>query len=124
VLWGTGTPRREFLYSDDDADACVFLMNLLDETFRSVLGPESSVPNASPPLINIGCGQDQTIRELAEVTQEVVGFDGEMQWDHTKPDGTPRKLLDVSKLGAFGWRPKVVLKDGVRSAYKEYLTRS
>ncbi len=123
VLWGTGKPRREFLYSDDAADACVFLMNLPDETFRSVLGPESSGPNASPPLINIGCGQDQTIKELADTVRKVVGYEGDVTWDSSKPDGTPRKLLDVTRLGALGWQPSTRLKTGLAKAYGEYLSR-
>ncbi len=124
LLWGSGKPRREFLYSDDAADACVFLLNLPDQAFDSVLSPESSVQggHSSPPLINIGCGQDQTIRELAEVTQEVVGFDGQIEWDHTKPDGTPRKLLDVTRLDALGWKPSVGLAEGITKAYSDYLS--
>jgi len=123
VLWGTGTPRREFLYSDDAADACVFLMNLPDETFRSVLGPESSVQGdySSPPLINIGCGQDQTIRELAEAVRKVVGYEGDVTWDSSKPDGTPRKLLDVTRLGALGWKSSIGLAEGITKAYEDYL---
>ena len=99
VLWGTGQPRREFLYSDDAADACVFLMNLPDQAFDSVLSSESSVQGdySSPPLINIGCGQDRTIRELAEAVRKVVGYEGDVTWDNSKPDGTPRKLLDVTR---------------------------
>jgi GDP-L-fucose synthase len=96
VLWGTGKPRREFLYSDDAADACVILMNLPEEQFASFLTPHSS-----PPLINIGCGQDQTIKELADTVRKVVGYEGDVTWDSSMPDGTPRKLLDVTRLGGY-----------------------
>jgi GDP-L-fucose synthase len=132
VVWGTGIPRREFLYSDDLADACVFLMNLPDDVFSSVLSPMSSVqspessalsPSALPPLINIGYGQDLTIRELVEVVTEVVGYEGDVTWDHTKPDGTPRKLLDVSRLSSLGWKPQTSLKEGLARAYQDYLSR-
>jgi len=101
TVWGTGTPRREFLYVDDLADACVFLME------RDYAGP----------LVNIGTGHDVTIRELAETVMRVVGFDGRIVFDSTKPDGTPRKLLDVSRLAALGWRARTSLSDGIRAAY-------
>jgi GDP-L-fucose synthase len=125
VLWGTGQPRREFLYSDDAADACVFLMNLPDQAFDSVLSSESSVQGdySSPPLINIGCGQDRTIRELAEAVRKVVGYEGDVTWDSSKPDGTPRKLLDVTKLGALGWKSSIGLAEGITKAYEDYLAR-
>ena len=115
VVWGTGTPRREFLYSDDMADACVHLMNLPDEKFHSLLTEDIA------PLINVGCGEDQTIRELAEGVKNVVGFGGEMIFDTRKPDGTPRKLLDVNKLGQFGWKAKTKLREGLRRSYLDYL---
>ena len=105
VVWGTGTPRREFLHVDDMADACVFLLNHYD----------------SPEIINIGCGADVSIRELVELICDVVGFDGELTFDSTKPDGTPRKLLDVSKLNALGWRPKISLREGIASTYEWFL---
>jgi len=116
VVWGTGTPRREFLYSDDMAEACLFLMNLPDERFASVLNPQPS----APPLINIGVGHDLTIRELAETVKAVVGFAGEIVLDPTKPDGTPRKLLDVSRLQALGWQAGTSLEEGLRRAYKDF----
>jgi len=116
VLWGTGTPRREFLYSDDLADACVFLMNLDQQAFASLVNSE-----AFPPLINIGTGQDQTIRELAELVAEVVGFNGRLSFDASKPDGTPRKLLDASRLTSLGWRPRISLSQGLELAYQEFL---
>jgi len=115
VVWGTGTPRREFLYSDDMADACVYLMNMPDEQFLSLLKEEVA------PLINVGCGADQSILELAELVKQVVGFEGDLKFDTSKPDGTPRKLLDVGKIGQYGWKVKTGLKDGIRLAYQDFL---
>ncbi len=103
-LWGTGTPRREFLYVDDLADALHFIM------FNS----------QSSELINIGTGSDHTIKELAEIVRRVVGYPGDIDFDPTKPDGTPRKLLDVSKLTASGWKPKFTLEEGIKQADKRY----
>jgi GDP-L-fucose synthase len=119
MLWGTGTPRREFLYSDDLADACVFLMQLGDDDFARLLQP---APN-EPPLVNIGCGADQTILELAQIIRQVIGYEGEFRLDTTKPDGTPRKLLDVSRMTALGWRPRTDLRRGIASAYADFLER-
>jgi GDP-L-fucose synthase len=102
VVWGTGKPRREFLHVDDLASACLLLLEKYD----------------SPEIINVGCGEDISIRELAELICEVVGFDGELAWDSTKPDGTPRKLLDVSKIRALGWNPAIVLRDGIARTYE------
>ena len=121
TLWGTGSPRREFLYSDDMADACLFLMNLIDERFESVL--KSGPDVLAAPLINIGCGQDLTIRELAEVVRRLVGFEGHVEWDPSKPDGTPRKLLDTSRLAALGWKPRIGLEEGLVRAYKDFIDR-
>ena len=104
-IWGTGNPRREFLHVDDLADACYFLLENYD----------------SPEVVNIGCGEDVTIREVAETVCEAVGFQGELIFDTTKPDGTPRKLLDMSKMFGLGWRPKIALRDGIRHAYEWYL---
>lgn len=104
-VWGTGTPRREFLFVDDMADACVFLMENYD-------GEET---------VNIGTGEDITIRELAEIIKEVVGYEGELKFDTSKPDGTPRKLLDVSKLNELGWKYKVELIDGIKKTYEWFL---
>jgi len=116
VVWGTGNPRREFLYSDDMADACVMLMTAPDDQFdRSIAG--------YPPLINVGCGQDQTIRELAQLVARTVGFAGELKFDLSKPDGTPRKLLDVGRLFGLGWRPSVSIEAGIAAAYRDYLSR-
>ncbi|WP_374588117.1 GDP-L-fucose synthase family protein, partial [Ideonella dechloratans] len=106
VVWGSGTPRREFLYVDDLADACVYLME------RGYDGP----------LLNIGTGEDVTIRELAETVMKVVGFEGQIVFDASKPDGTPRKLLDVSRLRSLGWQWQTPLDQGVRQAYQAYLT--
>jgi GDP-L-fucose synthase len=105
VVWGTGTPRREFLHVNDLADACLFLLELYD----------------SPEIINVGCGEDVTIRELAEMVCQVIGFGGSLVFDATKPDGTPRKLLDVSLLFGMGWRPKIGLRDGIRDAYQWFM---
>lgn len=107
-IWGTGTPRREFLYSDDLADACIFLMNLPDDVYDSLLSEEH------PPLINIGTGEDLTIRELAELISRVLEFRGEFVFDPSRPDGTPRKLLDVSKINALGWKATTSLEDGIK----------
>ena len=115
VVWGTGTPRREFLYSDDMADACIYLLNLSDKEFNSVLSPQS------PPLVNIGCGEDLTIRELAERVAGIVGFEGALAFDTSKPDGTLRKVMDVSKLRMVGWAPKIGLDRGISLAYADYL---
>lgn len=115
VVWGTGTPRREFLHSDDMADACVHLMNLPDEKFTSL------ITHHSPPLVNIGCGKDQVIGEIAELIGKVVGFEGGLVFDAGKPDGTLRKLLDVNKLAALGWKPRIALKEGIAQAYQDFL---
>jgi GDP-L-fucose synthase len=103
-IWGTGTPKREFMYSSDLADACLFLMEKYD----------------SPELINIGTGIDCTILELAQTVKKIVGYTGEIVLDKTKPDGTPRKWLDVSKINALGWKAKISLEDGIKMAYTEF----
>jgi len=105
VMWGTGTPKREFLHVDDLAEACVHLMLTYND----------------PEIVNVGTGEDVTIRELAELVKDVVGFEGEIVQDLTKPDGTPRKLLDVSKLHGLGWKHRVELADGIRSTYRWFL---
>jgi GDP-L-fucose synthase len=105
VVWGTGSPRREFLHSDDLADAVAFLMEHYD----------------SPEIINVGCGSDVTIRELAELVCQVVGFQGTLEFDRSKPDGTPRKLLDVRKLTKLGWQPRTPLRKGIESMYEWFL---
>jgi GDP-L-fucose synthase len=105
VVWGSGQPRREFLHVDDLAAACVFLLENYD----------------SPEIINVGCGEDISIRELAELICDIVGFEGELAWDTTKPDGTPRKLLDVSKIHTLGWRHRIGFRDGIRRTYEWFL---
>lgn len=123
TIWGTGTPRREFLYSDDMADACVFLMNLPDDKYTSLLGSdESKTGRFEPPLVNVGVGEDVTIKELAELVGKVVGFEGELVFDTTKPDGTPRKLMDVSRLNGIGWRASTALHPGLARAYADFLS--
>ncbi|HET9699446.1 MAG TPA: GDP-L-fucose synthase [Burkholderiales bacterium] len=127
VVWGSGTPKREFLHSDDMADACVFLMTLPEPAFDRLLGEAAAchLPGTfQPPLVNIGCGEDLSIRELAELVKDAVGFPGELAWDRSRPDGTPRKLMDVSRLSALGWRPRVALPEGIRHAYADFLARS
>ena len=125
TIWGTGTPRREFLYSDDMADACVFLMNLPDDRYTSLLGSDESVSGVfEPPLVNVGVGEDVTIKELAELVGKVVGFDGELVFDTTKPDGTPRKLMDVSRLNGMGWTAPTGLERGLAAALNDFLSRS
>jgi GDP-L-fucose synthase len=114
-LWGSGTPRREFLYSEDMADACVHLMNLGGSAAEDLFAVDKV------PLVNIGCGEDQTIRELAETVAAVVGYEGRLAFDLSKPDGTPRKLLDVGRLKALGWRPKTPLAEGLRLTYDDFL---
>ena len=125
VLWGTGTPRREFLYSDDMADACVYLMNLPDNEYSLLLDPCALNPASglSFPLVNIGCGTDLSIAELAAMVAEIVGYEGKIVQDTTKPDGTPRKLMDVSRLESFGWKAITGMRDGIMHAYREFLER-
>jgi GDP-L-fucose synthase len=116
VLWGTGTPQREFLHSDDAADACIFLMNLSNGEADLILADRMT-----HAVINIGCGKDLTIRELSELIASVVDFRGEINFDSSKPDGTPRKLLDISRLAALGWTPHISLRDGLTMTYRHYL---
>ncbi|MCZ7559969.1 MAG: GDP-L-fucose synthase [Burkholderiaceae bacterium] len=121
-VWGTGRPRREFLYSDDLADACLFLMSLPDDRFGSLLGADEHATGVfEPPLINVGVGEDLTIAELAEAVGQVVGYTGGVVFDVSKPDGTPRKLLDVSRMHRLGWRAKTRLRQGLESAYRDFL---
>jgi GDP-L-fucose synthase len=114
-VWGTGSVRREFLHSDDMADACVFLMNLPEKVYGPIALSESK-----PPLLNIGCGEDLTVRELAELIRKIVGFEGRLKFDPSKPDGTPRKLLDVSRMRDLGWKASISLGEGLASVYREY----
>lgn len=121
TVWGTGTPRREFLFSDDMADACVFLMNLPDEKYQILLGSDEAKTGVfMPPVVNIGTGMDVSIRELAETIKSVVGYNGEIVFDSTKPDGTPRKLMDVSWLNSFGWLTKTDMTNGLIQAYDDF----
>src|SRR5512135_1389303 len=116
VVWGTGKPRREFLYSDDMADACLALLRLEDSDFRAAL-------EVHPPLVNIGSGTDLTIRALAELVCQVVGFGGRLEFDASKPDGTPRKLLDVSRMTQLGWVARTTLREGIALAYRDFQLR-
>ena len=118
TIWGTGSPRREFLHSDDMADACVMMMSLPEEGFRDLLqGPNGF------PLVNIGCGEDQTIADLARTVASAVGFRGALEFDKSKPDGTPRKLLDAGRIRKLGWAPRIDLKSGIAAAYEDFLHR-
>jgi len=122
TVWGTGTPRREFLYSDDMADACVYLMRLGDEAYGALLGSDESVTGRfEPPLVNIGVGHDVTIAELADAVRQTTGYTGSIVYDSSKPDGTPRKLMDVSLLARAGWAARTTLADGLRTAYAEFV---
>jgi GDP-L-fucose synthase len=115
TLWGSGAPNREFLHVDDVADACLFIMNMDEKNFASLLA------FSAPALINIGSGSEISIKELALLIKDIVGFEGDVVFDKTRPDGTFQKLLDVSRLTNLGWKPKISLKDGIRSAYDSYL---
>jgi GDP-L-fucose synthase len=108
VVWGTGTPRREFLYVDDMADACVHLMKM----------------HSSSEMVNIGTGEDISIAEFAKIVAHTVGYTGTISYDTSRPDGTPRKLLDVGRLSALGWRARTSLEDGIALAYRAYLNES
>ena len=122
VVWGTGTPQREFLYSEDMADACVFLMELPDAKYCSLLGSDESKTGCfDPPVVNVGVGEDVSIRELAETIKQIVGFDGAIVFDTSKPDGTPRKLMDVSRLQGLGWSAATPLVEGLRLAYEQFI---
>lgn len=119
LLWGSGTPRREFLYSHDLADACVFLMNLPNTQFRGLL----QTATGAPPLINIGAGEDLTILDLANLIRDVAGYGGKFVLDATKPDGTFQKLLDVSRINSLGWRATTSLRDGIELAFADFRDR-
>jgi GDP-L-fucose synthase len=122
TVWGTGTPRREFLFSDDMARACVHILNLDPATYAGLLGSdETATGRFDPPLVNVGVGQDVTIAELASMVAKVVGWSGTIEYDTSKPDGTPRKLMDVGKLHALGWRASTELTDGLQLAYAEFV---
>ncbi len=122
TVWGTGTPRREFLYSDDMAAACMHVMQLDDARFATLRGSASNeLGRFDPPLTNVGSGHDVTIAELARAVAETVGYGGRIEFDASKPDGTPRKLMDVSKLAALDWRASTSLEDGLRRTYASAL---
>ena len=112
-LWGSGYPYREFLHVDDMADACLFLMQL-----------DNAQDIDSSRLFNVGVGADLTIRDVAELTQRIVGFDGKVNWDSSKPDGTPRKLMDVNRLNEMGWHAEISLGMGIEQAYRSYLSEN
>ncbi len=118
TVWGTGTPMREFLYSDDMAEACVFVMNLADEFYQPLLAVDRN--DGLPPLLNLGSGSDLSIAELANLLKEVIGFNGQIIFDASKPDGTMRKLMDSSRLNKLGWRVSTSLKDGLSKAYEDF----
>jgi GDP-L-fucose synthase len=123
-LWGTGAPRREFLHVEDMAAACLYLMQVPDDLYEEACAGEGASAATFPgpvPHVNIGCGQDTSVRELADRIRDIVGFEGEAAWDPSRPDGTPRKLLDVSRLKRLGWQAKIGLDTGVRSTYQWYL---
>lgn len=118
TIWGSGTPRREFLYSDDMAQACLFLMQLPDNQFKQLLAHDRN--DGSPPLVNVGTGSDITIKQLAELVGSVVGYGGQLIFDSTKPDGTMRKLMDVSLINSLGWQAGTSFIDGMNYAYQNY----
>jgi GDP-L-fucose synthase len=115
LLWGSGNSKREFLHVDDLADACIFLTQMNEKAF------DPFFDDTHTPLINIGCGKDQTVKEIAAIVAEVVGYKGNVQWDLDKPDGTPQKLLDISQINKLGWEPNIDLKDGIRDVYEWYV---
>ncbi|MBC8017216.1 MAG: GDP-L-fucose synthase [Verrucomicrobia bacterium] len=119
TVWGTGSPLREFMHVDDLADACLFLMNLSEDTYAALLACQ-----AAPALINVGSGQEISIADLAGMIKGIVGFDGELVFDTSKPDGTQRKLADSSRLHALGWRHRINLAEGVRDAYRWFVDNS
>ena len=117
VIWGTGTPKREFLYSEDMAEACVYLLDLPDAKFAELIS------DGHPPLVNIGFGEDLSIAELARTVARVIGFGGRLRFDTSKPDGTPRKFLDSGKINALGWKARTRFEEGIAAAYKDFLSR-
>jgi len=115
LLWGSGNPKRELLHVDDLADACIFLTKMNEKAF------DLFFEDTHAPLINIGCGEDQTVEEIAAMVAEVIGYNGDVRWDIDKPDGTLQKLLDISQIKKLGWESSIVLKDGIRNVYEWYL---
>jgi GDP-L-fucose synthase len=140
-LWGSGRPKREFLHVDDLASACLFLFNLGDDAYAAACamsaqqtdrpqggkhpGSSNSGPKERDEVshINVGSGKDIHIAELAEIVQKVVGYEGDVSWDASMPDGTPRKLLDISRLTRLGWKPRIRLREGIKSTYEWYLAQ-
>ncbi len=118
VIWGTGTPLREFLYSEDMAEACVYLLELAPQKFAQL------VADGHPPLVNIGYGEDLSIADLARTVARVVGYRGRLRFDTSKPDGTPRKLLDSARINSLGWQPRTRMEAGIALAYQDFLSRS
>jgi GDP-L-fucose synthase len=119
TVWGTGTPKREFLYSDDMAEACLFIMSMPEEQYKPLLASDKN--DGLPPLLNLGSNSDLTIAELANLIKDVVGFEGEINFDASKPDGTPRKLMDSCRLNCLGWNASTSLKNGIQNAYQDFL---
>jgi len=115
VVWGTGTPKREFLYSDDMADACLYLLEQSEDKLQALFN------GTAPPLVNVGCGEDLSIRELAELVKTIVGFTGQLRFDISKPDGTVRKLMNVGRLKQLGWQATTSLEVGVRLSYQNFI---
>lgn len=118
-IWGTGTPRREFLYSDDMAEACMYIMNMQDTQFTPLLAAERN--DGLPPVLNLGSNNDLAILELSAAIKQVTGFTGELQFDTTKPDGTMQKLMDSTRLNNLGWHAATALVDGLQQVYQDYL---
>ena len=116
VIWGTGQAKREFLYVDDMAAACVHVMNLEPQRYAGCTEPMNS-------HINVGSGEDQSIADLARLVGDVIGYQGEIRMDTSKPDGAPRKLLDITRMRALGWAPQVGLREGIERAYQDFLSR-
>ena len=121
TLWGSGSPLREFLYSDDMADACLQLIGLPDRELDELLAPTGSEPQ--PPLVNIGSGVEMSISSLADEISQVIDYKGKIVWDARKPDGTPRKLLDIQRMNSLGWRPRTAFRQGLEQSYRDFLSR-
>jgi GDP-L-fucose synthase len=129
ALWGTGAPFREFLHVNDLAAAALFIMRIDDGVYKRALKEGGNAQNSKTPensnnvFINIGTGKDITIKELAELVAEVVGYKGQIKWDPSKPDGTPRKLMNTNVISSLGWQPKISLKTGIELTYQDYLSK-
>jgi GDP-L-fucose synthase len=121
TVWGTGRPRREFMYADDMADACAHLMSLEADRFRPLLAADRN--DGVPPMVNVGVGEDITVSELASLVASIVGFTGRIEFDPSRPDGTPRKLMDSDRLHGLGWRAKTPLAVGLARAYQDFVSQ-